>query len=70
MKCTYCNKQTNTYQKYSEYISYISPYCQYHINGRTQELYKVPSHIPNNQHQIYLWQKYTQFTRSKELTIG
>jgi hypothetical protein len=69
MKCTYCNKQTNIYQQYNQFSTHVSPLCTHHINSRTQELYIVPNHIPDAQHQLYLWQKYGEFTNGKDLDI-
>jgi hypothetical protein len=66
MKCQYCDNQTNTYQKYHTNAPYVSPFCQYHLNSRVKYIFTVPNHIPDAQHQLYLWQKYTQFTNWKD----
>jgi hypothetical protein len=58
MKCSYCNNQTNSYQKEwihsGTYKAYL-PVCRYHQSS-WYKIHELPSYIPEIQEIAYLRQ--------------
>jgi hypothetical protein len=63
MKCYHCNNQTNSYQRYY-YKLHLIPICKYHQYN--SPVFNVPDHIPQEQHQLYLYQKHNQLSYIKK----